>query len=208
MKQKDFELRENEKIKHTVFHHPIVVVPDLVISLLILILDFFLMYYLFLQGWWGVILFGAVILALAFYMLRLFFLYRKNKFIITNQRIIDFEQAGFFEKFVNEFPFLKIHESKAVIKGIGPTLFRYGNLKLILSQDLGPFELFKIAKPIKLQNIINEYINKAEAVKKPKDGVDPVSMVMAEVELLNKSQKEEVIRQIEQHLSKGTENVL
>ena len=163
------------------------------------------MYFLFLQGWWGVALFVAVILLVVFYVLRLFFLYRKNKFLITNKRIVDFEQPGFFEKFINEFPFPKIVEVKAIVKGVWPTIFRYGNLKLMLAEDLGPFELYKISNPAKLQYLINEMLqsNEASEAAKASKCVDSISMVMAEISLLTTNEKEEIIRRIEQQLLDG-----
>lgn len=199
-KIKDLKLREGEQVLEIVYHHLIVIVPHLVVCLLILILDFFLMYFLFLQGWWGAALFLAVILAIVFYVFRLAFLYRKNNFVITSQRLLDFEQAGLFERFINEFPLAKINEAKAVIKGIGPTLFRYGNLRLALKGELGPFELYKVGNPLRLQDRINDLLNKNEPVKPISKAADPVALVMAEIELLDREAKEEIIRQVEQQL--------
>jgi hypothetical protein len=198
-KLEDINLREEERIIKVVYHHAVIIIPHLIISFLSLILNFFLMYYLFLQGWWGVLLFLLIIFFVVFYVFRLIFLYKKNKFVVTNQRIIDFEQVGFFERFVNEFPYKKVRNAKAVMKGIGPTLFRYGNLKLELKNDLGPFELYKVGDPINLQNKINEFVHKKEEVE-TKDCADVISMIMDEVKYLNKQQKEEVVNRIQEQL--------
>lgn len=190
-----FKFHEKEKIDEVAYHHPMIIVPHLAVCVLILILNFFLMYYLFLQGWWGVLIFGLVIATIIFYLGRMFFLFRHNKIVITNERIVDFEQVSFFERFVNEFNYAKIREAKAMIRGIGPTLFHYGNLKLFLREDVGPFELYRVAEPLRLQNKINDYVLKAEA------GVcaekhDPVSMIMAQTRLLNPKEKEELFNRI------------
>jgi hypothetical protein len=194
---KNFKLRENEKIDEIVYHHPMIMAPHLAVCLLILFLDFFMMYYLFLQGWWGAGLFVLVVVIVAFYIVRLFFLFRNNRLIVTNQRIIDFEQVSFFEKFVNEFSFGKIREARAIIKGIGPTLFRYGNLKLILEDEVGPFELYRVANPLKLQDKINHYLVGRECRPSSSDKESPVSLIMAQIRLLSPEHKEEIRRRLE-----------
>ncbi|MFH0779893.1 MAG: PH domain-containing protein [Parcubacteria group bacterium] len=197
-KIKNFELRDKEKILKIVRHHPIIIIPHLVVCFFILLLNFFLMYYLFLQGWWGAALFFAVIFFAAVYILRMFFLYRKNRFVITNQRVADFEQSGFFEKNVTEYHYSKIKSAEALVKGIWPTLFHYGNLKLAIEKSIAPFELYKVANPVKLQNIINDLLFQVKSVAPGR--ADSVALVMAEIDLLDKNQKEEVLRRIEQSL--------
>ncbi|MBT5338043.1 hypothetical protein HN858_01470 [Candidatus Falkowbacteria bacterium] len=203
-KEQDVQLREKEKIVQVVYHHPIVIIPHLIICFLILVLNFFLMYYLFLQGWWGAILFLGIIVSVVFYILRLIFLYRKNRFVITNQRVIDYEQVGFFERFINEFPYSKIKQANAVIRGLGPTIFRYGNLKLILKEDVGPVELYKISKPLKLQSLISEYLHKSEQFSVGSECTDPVGLIMAEIQLLKRSDKIRIFRQVKEELRKSS----
>ena len=201
MSIKNLKLRENEKVIETISHHPIVVIPHIVISFLILVLDFFLMYFLFLQGWWGVALFTSVIILVAFYVLRLVFLYRKNCFVLTNQRLIDFEQSGFFEKFVNEFPYSKIKQAKSVVKGIAPTIFKYGNLKLVLGGDVGSFELYKIADPGHWQDLINKQLSgdniTSSFIENDSRGID---RLMSEVELLSREEKWQLVKKIKRGL--------
>ena len=196
---KGFALRDNEKILKVVRHAPPVIFPHVFICFLILILDFFLMYYLFLQGWWGVVLFGGVVAVVAFYVLRTVFLFRANRFVVTNRRIVDVEQVGVFEKFINEFSFAKVIEAKATVKGVWPTIFHYGDLHLSLRDDLGAYELYKIPAPLELQNMLNGLIE--QAAPKVAAGANPVAMIMAEVRLLNRTDKEEIIRQIEVELA-------
>ncbi len=157
---KDFNLREGERIKKLVKHHRIVLIPGLVISFLILVLDFFLFFWLMLQGWWGMALFTAVIFAVVFNVSRLMFLFNNNLLIITDQRILDFEQVGFFKKFTNEFGFYEINKAHSVTKGVFGTIFRYGSLKLDLRNKTNDFEIFKVPKPDKLQSVINELVER------------------------------------------------
>lgn len=199
-----FKFHEQEKIDKVVFHHPMIVAPHLAVCVLILLLNFFLMYYLFLQGWWGIAIFCLIIFVVVFYVFRVFFLFRRNKVVITNERIVDFEQISFFERFVNEFSYAKIKEAKAAIRGIGPTLFHYGNLRLFLKEDVGPFELYRIPEPLRLQNKINDYIFKTETGVCPEKH-DPVSLIMAQMRLLTPKDKEELWRRIKPMFEKSAE---
>lgn len=197
----NIKLKDGEKIIRIVRHHPIIIVPHLVICFIILVLDFFLMYYLFLQGWWGVVLFGAVIFLVAFYCLRIFFLYRRNKIIVTNERLIDVEQSGFFEKYLTDVPFLNIKGVEARIKGVFPTIFRFGSLKITLNEDIAPFEFYKISHPAEVQEVINSLLGRiGETKKEIQVKNDPIAFILAEIKMLSRRQKREVITRIEAEL--------
>ena len=198
---KDVKLNEGEEVLKEVYHHPMVIIPNIVISFLILILNFFLMYFLFLQGWWGVALFVAVIVVVVFYFLRILFLYKKNKFVITNQRIIDFEQPSFFEKYKNEISLYKIKEIEVVKKGIMGLIFGYGTLKLHIKGEVLPLELFRISKPVSLQDELRVLMGEeSEGIKEAIVKDDPLSLILAETKLLSLGQKEDLIERIGQQI--------
>jgi len=194
-------LKENETVVRELRHHPMIVIPHLIISFLILVLDFFLMYWLFLQGWWGVALFCAVILIIVFYILRLIFLYRRNNFIITTERLIDHEQPSFFERFQNELPLHKIKSVEAKKKGIGGAIFNYGNIVIDIMDDVAPLELYKIAKPLEVQRELLALLDKeGETIKEELVKDDPLALVLAETRLLSVDQKERLIERIGQQI--------
>ncbi len=194
-----FQLKPGEKVVQEITHHFIIIFPHLFICLIILILDFFLMYFLFLQGWWGVALFAAVVVLAAFYVLRLIFLYKHNKLLVTNQRVVDFERVSFFEQFVSEYNLSQIKEVEAVVRGVWPRVFRYGGLRLKLYQEVAPFEVYKVGHPLKLKALLDDLMTKSPG-QVLAGKTDPASLVMAEVDLLDKEQKEELIRRIEEQL--------
>ena len=198
---KDIKLGENEEVIKVVRHHLIIIIPHLVICFLILVLAFFLIYPLFLQGWWGIVAFFAIIFFVLFYIFRLIFLFRHNTLIITNKRLIDHERVSFFEQYIDEFPYSKIKEAKAIKKGIFPTIFKYGNLRLILDNDIAPFELYKIGQPLLLQDEINRLIKMKDVVPETgninKPEINRISLVMAEVAMLSHEEQIEIVRRIE-----------
>jgi len=205
-KIKGIKLNENEEIIKMVRHHSSIVVPHLAICFLIVALDFFLMYYLFMQGWWGLILFFTVIVIVFLYIVRLVFLFKKNKLIITNQRLIDFEQASFLDKVITDFPYSKIKSIDATVKGVGPALWKYGNLKILLYDDVAPYEFFKIPQAKALEDEIKKRIEKQEKNIEQAEAADPLELVMAEVDLLSRRQKIKLIKQIKAQLRKEIEN--
>ena len=199
---KEFILKDNETVQEVIYHHAIIIVPHLILCFLTLIFDFFLMYYLFLQGWWGVILFFSIILVLAVYAGRMIFLYKHNKFIITDQRVIDFEQTSFFDKNINETSLNKIDSVEASVKGLLPTLFGYGSLILRVKEELTPWELYKIKKPRRLQAVLCELKesrkNSTKVAVLPEN--DPLLLILAQTNLLTMAQKEELIERIGQQI--------
>ncbi len=195
------DLKDGEKIVRELNHHPMIVIPHLVLSGLILLLDFFLMYWLFLQGWWGVGLFIAVIVVIVFYVLRLFFLFRRNNFFITTLRLIDFEQPSFFERYQNELPIKKIKSVEAKKSGLGGTILNYGNIIIGIVDEVAPLELYKIARPLEVQKELLALLSaQGDVIKEEKIKDDPLALILAETKLLSIEQKESLIERIEQQI--------
>lgn len=168
--KKIIRLRENERIVKVVRHPLIVILPNLIIGFLILLLNFFVMFYLFMQGIWGIVIFFAILVVVAFYLLRLVFLWKRNLFIITNRRVVDIEQRGFLEQHVLEFSYDQIKEINSKVKGVFASIFKLGSVRLELKSELSDdkeseqpakkvFEVFSIKNPHKVQGIINEHLS-------------------------------------------------
>jgi hypothetical protein len=200
-----FKLAEGEKILNEIHHHPIIVAPHFIISFLILVFDFFLMYFLFQRGWWGPILFIAIILIIFFYTFRLLFLFYKNKLIVTNKRFVDLEQVNFFEKYTNEFDFEKIKEIKFEMKGVWAHIFRYGTLKVVIDQDVAPYELYKIGRIKDLQEKLTKIVFTQKETQQA-EATDPVNLIMAEFTMLPREYKLRLYKEIRSRLR--SENIL
>ena len=124
-------------------------------------------------------------------------MYRKNKFIVTNERIIDFEQPSFFEKYKNEIALHKIKEIEVIKKGVLSMTFGYGTLKLHIKNEVLPLELFRISKPVKIQEELRQLMGEeSEGIKEAVVKDDPISLILAETNLLSLNQKEDLIERI------------
>jgi len=126
---KQVSFRENEKNIVVLHHHPITYAKQIIITAVLVLLAFFLMFLLFSLGVIGVALFLAILLTGVFYGLREFFIWYFNVFIITNQRIIDIDQKGFFSKTVSESSYDKILDICYSVHGVGQTILRLGTIK-------------------------------------------------------------------------------
>lgn len=127
---KRISLRTDEELVAVVHHHPITYLKQFSITVFILLFDFFLMFYFFSLGSFGVALFLAVLFTGIFYGGREFYIWYLNVFIITTQRIIDLEQSGFLSRTVSEAPYDKIADISYKVKGFSQTVFNLGTIKI------------------------------------------------------------------------------
>lgn len=65
--------------------------------------------------------------------------YYLDVWIITNERIINIEQEGFFSRTISEERLFRIQDVTSEVKGVFPTIFRFGNIYI---QTAGEKERF------------------------------------------------------------------
>lgn len=143
------KLSDGEKILQVVKHWFGLLLPHFIFCFLIIVFDFFLMYYLFLQGLWGVIAFIAILVIAIVYTGRLIFLWKRNIMVLTNKRIIDWEQIGFFEQTIQELSYDDVESVEAGHKGLLGKMFNFGNLSFKIKNEEYPFVLYKVKFPVR-----------------------------------------------------------
>ena len=95
--------------------------------------------------------------------------YWLDTWILTNERIIDIVQKGLFRREIAEFKLNKIQDVAFDIKGIIPTLFRFGDVRIQTAGFERNFTFLTVPHPQEIKNTIlkayDEYIEteKAEA---------------------------------------------
>ncbi len=127
---KRISLRPDEEIILILHHHPITYWKRILLTAFLILLAFFLMFFLLSLGPIGVALFLALLLTGIFYGLREFYIWYFNVFIITNQRIFDLDQKGFFNKTVSELSFEKIQDICYSVNGIWQVILKLGTVKI------------------------------------------------------------------------------
>jgi membrane protein YdbS with pleckstrin-like domain len=97
------------------------------------------------------------------YSFRGIFVWLLDCYIITNERIIDIDQRGFFQRIVTEVSYGKIQNAFYEIKGPLATFFNYGNIKIQIAQNKGMLLMKQIPDPKKIQDIIIKFQEKSQA---------------------------------------------
>lgn len=111
---------------------------------------------------WSNLIWLTIVLYFHFVLISIFkFLvdYYLDLWIITNERIIDVEQIGFFNRSVSEFKISKVQNVTVEISGIIPTLLNYGNVKVETAGESSKnFVFYQIPNPNKAKEIILQQI--------------------------------------------------
>lgn len=129
---------------------------------LLLVLGFFFLYPLFRQGTWGIILFFLLILSGLLLLLRGLITWSLNALVLTNKRIIDFDQKGLFHRVISEITYNDIQDVTFEIKGFWATLFNWGDIKILTAGPKVNLELKWVSEPQKLQSLIREIQSKIQ----------------------------------------------
>lgn len=130
-------------------------------SLLVIwfLIPFFFLFPLFRNGAFGVFVFFILVLSALFFIGRSFVKLSRTVLVITDMRIIDVDQKGFFDKVVTETSYKQIDEASYRVKGFFPTIFGYGVITLKLNGSAADIEFVNIKKPARIHNIINDLMN-------------------------------------------------
>lgn len=123
-------LKPHERIVRVYRRYPIVDIRRYVIAAALMLIPFFFLFPLMRLKEWGMALGSIIFLAGFFELVRTLFMWIHNVFIITTDRIIDFDQRGLFERVVSQSSYEKIQDVSFHIHGPLQTMFRYGDVNI------------------------------------------------------------------------------
>ncbi|HPV70281.1 MAG TPA: PH domain-containing protein [Candidatus Magasanikbacteria bacterium] len=115
---------------------------------------FFFMFILFSWGNWGVGLFVASLVMAVIILIRTLFFWRTNFFLVTNERAIKVQRKGVLNKVVTDLNFFNIRSITYKVKGVFPTIFRYGKIVIETNEGKTIFEVNRLKKPAQIVNIL------------------------------------------------------
>lgn len=156
------ELKGGEEVLEVVRAVGIVHAHKFFGAVLWLVLPFFFLFPMLRSGaFWTVVLIlwilsGIIILS------RVYIRWARTLFIVTDRRVVDLDQRGFFHRVVSEARYTHIEEATFAIKGIMPTLLRYGTINLHLKGSAADIEFAHIRKPQRIYNLINDLRSEVE----------------------------------------------
>lgn len=120
------------------------------------VLPFFFLFPLWRQGSWGALVFFVWLSSGAFMLCRLYLKWARTVFVVTDMRVVDCDQRGFFYRIVTEARFEQIDEVSVQVKGMNATLFHYGTLQLKLHGEAADIEISCVNHPEHIANLIND----------------------------------------------------
>ena len=80
--------------------------------------------------------------------------YYLNVYIITSERIIDIRQLGFFSRTISEQRLYRIQDVTSEVKGVLPTIFKYGNIYIQTAGEVERFFFEQIPNPDQIRDYI------------------------------------------------------
>lgn len=181
------KLKDNEKILLIVRQTPIAFSAQILAGLLIFLLPFFLLFPLFSWGRWGEALFGILLCGAVVFAAYEFIFWYFNCGIITNQRVIDVDQRGLFDRVISEVPYYKIDDVSCSIRGPKQTMFRYGNVAIAIRGYRSSVTLRNIGNPTMVQELILEVERQVRGWHKADE--QPMDRVMEEMDKLSSMEK-------------------
>jgi hypothetical protein len=176
------ELHSDEEVKDVVRQYTARLVPPFAVMTLLFIFAFFFFVPLWNFHLWswqiaivGRVIFFAAIAIGVFYFLRAYVIWRGTMLIVTNQRVIDVDRRGFFDRMVSEVPYESLsdvsYRSKGVIEmtaGIGTITFQMysGNENVSFGHMINPAALHKQILELRVA-----YLRGAPIVDDPVEGM-------------------------------------
>jgi len=79
-----------------------------------------------------------------------------DAWIVTNERIININQRGFFNREISELKLTKIQDVTSEIVGFVPTILGFGDIIVQTAGEVERFEFHQIPNPNEVKNIIVE----------------------------------------------------
>ena len=120
------------------------------------LLPFFFLFPLVRSGMWGIIILLLLLVSGSFVLGRAYRRWSKTVLIVTDKRVVDIDQKGYFDRAVTEVPYGQIDEVSYRVKGFWATVFRYGYVRLDVSGAAADIQFERVYRPARVHNLIND----------------------------------------------------
>ncbi len=122
---------------------------------------------------YGQVSYPLFILTISFYYLFIwvffffsFIDYYLDVWIITNERIINIEQQGFFARTISEQRLYRVQDVTSEVEGFLPTFLKYGNVYVQTAGLKQRFFFHEIPEPERVRNIIIKLVEQNKMIHK------------------------------------------
>ncbi len=107
-------------------------------------------------GYFGMFIFVFVFLLGFFSLVKTLVVWRLTAVVVTNKRIIDFDQHGLFVRQLSEAPLINVQDITLSQKGVWELLFNFGTIKIQTAGTSAVLELSHIRYPRRVHEILVE----------------------------------------------------
>src|SRR3989339_680330 len=153
---KFIELKVHEEVLEVVNASIIPRLPRVAFLVIWILLPFFFLFPLWQEGTIGLVIFFVWLFSGILLLIRSYVMWARTVFVVTDMRVIDYDQKGFFYRIVTQTRFDQIDEVSYQIKGIFSTLFRYGTLELQLQGSSADIQVDQVKHPNHIADLIND----------------------------------------------------
>ena len=80
--------------------------------------------------------------------------YFLDTWIVTDHRIVDIRQCGFFKRNVSELRYPKIEDITVKVQGFIPTMFDYGDIQIQTAAEIEEFKFAQVPNPNGVKDLI------------------------------------------------------
>ncbi len=150
------QLKADERVLMLKRRHITSLLPSLLLSLVLIVIPFFLLFTLFAWGLLGVVLFFAAVLLGLILAIRTLLLWDSNVFLLTNIRLIYVDQRGVFTRLVSEMAMASIQDVAWAKSGLIEALFRVGSVTVRTSSNATALTIKRISQPQAVHELIND----------------------------------------------------
>ncbi|MBI2473115.1 PH domain-containing protein [Candidatus Uhrbacteria bacterium] len=159
---KFIELKAHEEVLEVVYASMIPRLPRVTLLVVWILLPFFFLFPLWREGGIGLAIFAIWLFSGVLLLVRAYLTWSRTVFVVTDMRVIDYDQKGFFHRVVTQTRFDQIDEVSYHIKGIFPTLFGYGTLQLQLQGSSADIQVEQVKRPNRIADLINDLRRESE----------------------------------------------
>lgn len=150
------QLKPDERVIAVYRHYGWTYAGSIMLSFILILLPFFLLTPLVARGVVGTIIFIVLVAIALWYGLRQALLWYFNVFVVTDWRVVDIEQRGYFDRVVSEVIYSHMQDVSYHIKGMVPTLLHYGTVIVKTVGNSADLELPRLKNPEQLVELLNE----------------------------------------------------
>lgn len=162
-----------EHIEHMLRRHPITFVPIVLLFISLMfapLVAYFIVNTMFPDFLKGPLSFPMLVLFGSFYYLSIYLFfyahfidYYLDLWVVTNDRIVDIEQKGLFNRMITELDLFRIQDVTTIVNGVFPTVFKYGDVIVATASSTDNIIFKNIPHPDKVRQ---ELITLAEEDRK------------------------------------------